>query len=212
MRRNGRLAGMVGSVFALYFCILFPGDVRGGEGSGSISPDTFDCGTIALYQLLRFESRPVGLGQVQDRLPRPGERGHSMRQLRDAARSFGLRLEGVRLQGGDHAPDRPMVAFVKRKAHGHFIAVRPVGHTGRLVQVLDSASEPVLLDAVDLYHSPGWTGLALIPSRTRGAVHLAFIILVSLVVTGLLWILLRLFNLGGKSLKTSTAQSLDSPP
>lgn len=45
------------------------------------------------------------------------------------------------------------------------MVVRPVGHTGKLVQVLEANTIPVIVDAKDLFSSPEWTGLALVPSR-----------------------------------------------
>jgi hypothetical protein len=55
--------------------------------------------------------------------------------------------------------------FLARGRHGHYVVLRPVGHTGKLVQVLDPNEEPVVLDAARLYASPEWTGLALVPAR-----------------------------------------------
>jgi hypothetical protein len=85
--------------------------------------------------------------------------------LQDAGRRFGVRCVGIVERGGERAPDGPRLAFVKRGEHGHFLALRPVGHTGRLVQVIDAGREPAILDAGRLYASPEWTGLVLAPSR-----------------------------------------------
>ena len=57
--------------------------------------------------------------------------------------------------------------FLKSGPEGHFIVVRPVGHTGRLVQVLDGELNPNVGDAEWLFASPSWTGLALVPHRTN---------------------------------------------
>lgn len=93
-----------------------------------------------------------------------------MKDLRDAARACGLKLIGVHLEKNSDAIDRSMLVFSRRGTHGHFVVIRPVGHTGKLVQVIDSARGSELVDKADLVTSPDWTGLALIPSQ-RGWPH-----------------------------------------
>jgi hypothetical protein len=44
--------------------------------------------------------------------------------------------------------------------------IRPVGHSGKLVQVLDPNRDPEVLDADRLERSRSWTGLALVPRRS----------------------------------------------
>ena len=70
------------------------------------------------------------------------------------------------LARGDRAPDRPAIAFLERDGHGHYAVVRPVGHSGKLVQIIDAAEgDPIVMDATDLYALRQWTGLALVPRR-----------------------------------------------
>jgi ABC-type bacteriocin/lantibiotic exporter with double-glycine peptidase domain len=126
---------------------------------------TYDCGTLALYNLLRLEGHPTDLATLESRLSSPSPRGHSMQQLRDAARSFGLDLIGVRLSKRHGSLDRPALVFLKEGHHGHFLVIRPIGQTGKLIQMLDSNRMPDVVDAADLFASPRWTGLALIPDR-----------------------------------------------
>ncbi len=45
--------------------------------------------------------------------------------------------------------------------------IRPVGHTGLLIQMLDGDRTPMVLDVEQLFGSPLWTGFALIPRRTN---------------------------------------------
>ena len=54
---------------------------------------------------------------------------------------------------------------MKRTQHGHFLVIRPVGHTGKLVQIVDSLQSPEVIDKSVLLASPEWTGLALVPGR-----------------------------------------------
>lgn len=126
----------------------------------------YDCGTRSLYAILRLEGRSCDLTALSASLPSPAPLdGYSLLQLREAARRCGLDSMGVALKRSESACDRPILAYVKRNGHGHFLVVRPVGHTGRLVQVIDGYRPPEVLDAADLYASPEWTGLALIPTR-----------------------------------------------
>ncbi len=88
-----------------------------------------------------------------------------MADLRDAARAHGLVLTGVTLRRDGAAPDRPALVFMKREGHGHFLIIRPVGHSGRLVQIIDTIGDPSITDAAELYATPQWTGIALVPTR-----------------------------------------------
>ena len=124
-----------------------------------------DCGLIALHTLLALEERPTSMKSLRSRLPASRPQGYSMAEIQDASQHFGLTLKGVRLPRSDRAPYLPSIVYVEREDHGHFLVVRPVGHSGNLVQVIDSTGDPVVLDAVDLYASNQWTGLALLPVR-----------------------------------------------
>lgn len=128
------------------------------------SPPVGDCGSRALYCLLALEGKPTSPEQIRLSLPPLPERGHSMKELRDAGRAFGLRLVGTRLSGSSWRIDRPMIVFLSREGHGHFIVARPVGHTGHLVQVIDPSGPTTVLDATALFDRLDWTGLALVPS------------------------------------------------
>lgn len=136
--------------------------------------EALDCGTQALYAMLRLERGEVDVDAVRASLPARPPSGYTMRHLRDAASARGLTLVGVKLPSGDRAPDRPALAFLKVAPHGHYVVLRPVGQSGRLVQVIDSAKRhPEVLDADLLYRSPSWTGLALVPRRPNWPLRLA---------------------------------------
>ena len=128
-------------------------------------PAAYDCGTLSLYTLLHLEGRSISLPQIECELPTPSPAGHSMKALREAAGALGLDLVGVRLPESRNASDRPALVFLDRAPHGHFVVVRPVGHSSTLVQMLDAHQPPIVIDAADLYASPDWTGLALMPTR-----------------------------------------------
>ncbi len=133
-----------------------------------VASSQVDCGPAALHTLLSVEGRSVGFTKVAARLPhRRG--GHSMKELRDVAWSFGLNLEGRHIGKDIRAIDRPMLAFIKDDRLRHFLVIRPVGHTGSLVQVIDSNEPPQIMDKADLVASNQWTGVVLAPKRTSWA-------------------------------------------
>lgn len=124
-----------------------------------------DRGTAALYYLLNVEGRPRTLDEVRAALPACDDRGYSSRELADSAGSLGLEVAGGRSLDLEKAPDRPIIAFIKRPEHGHDVLLRPVGHTGRLVRVLDGREAPEVLDMAAFRAEQGWTGLCLVPER-----------------------------------------------
>ena len=132
--------------------------------------DSWDCGAVALYHLLHLTGRSADLNELRSVTRTPGAEGHSFRELRQAARHFGLPLVAVVLPKRRSAIQGPVLLFVKMGREGHYLVVRPVGHTGHLVQVLDGARPPDVIDVERLFDSPSWTGLALVP---RGSNHLA---------------------------------------
>lgn len=133
-----------------------------------------DCGVIALYLLLGLEDRPRPLGSITSILPPSTPSGYSMEELREASSAFGLRLAGRRFDGS-HAMDRPWIVHLKRSGHGHFLVVRPVGHSGKLVQVIDPPSLPEVVDVDALLARSDWTGLGLTPERLPWAVLLSWL-------------------------------------
>jgi ABC-type bacteriocin/lantibiotic exporter with double-glycine peptidase domain len=155
--------------------------------------ETYDCGTLALYTLLQLEGKQTTLRSVERSLPATPAHGYSMKQLRDAAGHFGLGLVGVRMGGKAKVPSRPFIAFLKRGEHGHFLVVRPLGHTGKMVQVLDAASEPQVLDAADFFGSSEWSGIALISTDAHWSVRIGVSCLVlSLMTSGAFYLKYRI--------------------
>jgi hypothetical protein len=132
-----------------------------------------DCGARALYTLIRFEGKPITFSWLMGVLGRPTPDGYSMEDLRRAASICGVSLIGVQLPTTGGPPDRPALAYLRVGLHGHYLSLRPVGHTGSLVQVVDPNHNPYVLDASRLYSSTGWTGIVLIPERPNWMVRIA---------------------------------------
>ena len=146
-----------------------------------------DCGTMALGALLMLEGRPVAPEALLARVGPSSPEGPSLKQLRDAARVFGLSLRGVRLNDDERAIDRPMIVFLKRPRHGHFQVIRPVGHTGKLAQVIDSNTLPNVVESA-CYSAPEWTGIALVPDRRPGwPVRILLGLIAGTALTGVGW-------------------------
>lgn len=105
-----------------------------------------DCGTLSLYNLLRLENVGIELSRIEAHLPARSAGEHSMKDVLNAAKALGIKLKGVTLRKEVKAIDQTMIVFLKRGEHGHFLVIRPVGHTGKLVQVIDSAEPPDVID------------------------------------------------------------------
>jgi hypothetical protein len=125
----------------------------------------WECGAVSLYHLLRVEQTQVEFPRLQEILGPADASGYSFHDIQKAAGKFGVRLDAVLLDNHRSGLQRPLILFTKQGDEGHFIVVRPVGHTGSLVQVLDGDREPVAIDADRLIASRAWTGLALVPRR-----------------------------------------------
>lgn len=122
-----------------------------------------DCGVSALYLLLLDSGRNEPLARVLEAMPRAHQRGHSLAELRSAASTLGLALDGYRLTKSDFPLPDPVLADLRSGNEGHFVVLRPVGTTGTAVQVLDFPKEPIVVDYDQLTSSPSWTGMVLKP-------------------------------------------------
>ena len=152
----------------------------------------FDCGTLSLYILLRLEGKTTDLGQITSHLPPVPASGYSMKELRDAAHEAGLDLTGVKLKNVGRLDDGPSILYLNKEGHGHFVVIRPVGHTGNMIQMFDSARYPTLLEIDTLRNSQEWTGLALIkPARSRFVLYFATAVLTCLMALRFLLIMKR---------------------
>lgn len=170
--------------------LVVPLGVAIGDDRGAVGADAVvDCGTISLGVLLSLEGHPIEPDLLLARLRPSSPAGPSLQELRDAAAAHGLALRGVRLNREERAIDRPMIVFLQRDGHGHFQVVRPVGHTGKLAQVIDPNQPPMVVDKAALFAMPDWTGMALIPERRPGwLVRIGWGAIAGGAVGGLLWI------------------------
>lgn len=143
----------------------------GGTVSGGREPDVpldrYDCGVVALCTLLRLEGIPARLEDVSARLPKASSAGYSMAELRDAAQKYGVHLVGVKLSPELGRLDRPALVHRDQGEHGHFCVIRPVGHSGTMLQLIDSIGPAQIVNADSLSKSSTWTGMALVTVRRQ---------------------------------------------
>ena len=159
------------------------------------------CGIEALYVLCRLENFPADLATVQKLFESPHPAGHSIPGIAAAARCLGLNVHGMRLKTGPRKLDRPALVFIERGTHGHFVVVRPVGHTGTLVQVIDAHNSVEVLDYTTLTRQPGWTGYGLVPSRNNTFMRLTLSgALLIIILVSLFWFLSRILNRSSRKL------------
>ncbi len=173
---NGRRRLLIG-LLLINVAGFLPASSDEAEDPMRSAPADIDCGLASLYLLLRLEGHSVSLSPLAAQLPpRPAE-GYSMKDLRDAARLIGLRLNGIRLLPEKPFPRSNSLAFVNRDGHGHFLVIRSVGHSGKLVQVFDGFGGPVVMDWVNLRKSSEWTGLVLLPDATNWRTRIGVIVI-----------------------------------
>ncbi len=152
------------------------------ETTQAPDPDRADagCGPQTLYMLLRLQDRAVSMHEVRRALgPGRGAHGHSLGGLAKGSAGFGIPLDAVRLPRNERTITTAAIAFLKRNGVGHYVIVRPAGHSGTLIQVVDPADgQPAVVDYRDLVELPGWTGFALVPKSHDGqAIRVALSIL-----------------------------------
>jgi hypothetical protein len=152
---------------------LIQGHAEASADPNARSEQANDCGVRALYLLADLEGSRYTLSEIQNALGEIPARGFSMEDLRDAALRLGLKLEGAKLRDDIRSIDRPMIVLARRGEHYHYVVVRPVGSTGRLAQILDSAWNPEILPIEEMLASSDWTGLALIPERPNWPARIA---------------------------------------
>ncbi len=130
--------------------------------------DPPDCGTNALFLLMKLTGVETGLDDIKAALPAPRELGYSMLELQSAARRCGLNLVGVRFGPGNVPLSGPAIAHRPghKPASGHFVVLRPVGSNNTVVQVIDPPYAPRIIDYVALFGGKGRPVMILRP-RTR---------------------------------------------
>jgi len=156
---TARAAALAAALLGLGL-LLAAGRAPGRAESADATPD---CGVMALYNLLNVSGRSASLEDVLAASPASGGDGRSMLELKRTASRLGLELVGRLVEDRRTAPTSPWIAYIDDEQHGHYLVVRPVGHTGRLIQVLDGLAPPRVVDAADYFSRPGWTGLVLVP-------------------------------------------------
>ncbi len=128
----------------------------------------YDCGTLALFNLLKLENRQVRFDEVISSLPQLKPQGFSLLELREAASKHGLTLSGIKLDSPRFLTG-PLLAHLRSKESNHFVVVRPVGTDRRFVQILDGLQPSRVVEAGHLLASSDWTGRVLIVDRPWSA-------------------------------------------
>ena len=157
---SGKASRLLASLSVLFLC-------SSARAGAEPAPVGLDCGSASLLVLHHVQGLSTDIRAIKRALPKIPDRGYTMLDLQSASSRIGLPLKGVELKKVHGAIDRPMLLFMARKEHGHFLVIRPVGHSGKLVQTIDWMADSDVFDQSELFASPGWTGLALVPSDSR---------------------------------------------
>ena len=126
------------------------------------SSDEKQCGVNALYIVAKLYDIPCDLESLSTQFPPGNPEGYSMQDVQTAASKIGIRLEGVKCNKEAFPQNKIAIVRVTHEQSGHFIVVRPIGTTGKMVQVLDPLAEPYVIDVERLTNSEGWTGHLLV--------------------------------------------------
>jgi len=156
---------------------LVLGSALAATATGPVRSYQFDCGVNSLLVLGELEGRPLDVPCLFNALPPRNPAGYSMAELIAASGRVGLPLEGIRLTGEDLSIQEPALFYLEGKPDGHFAVLRPVGVTGKMVQVIDPPFPPRVLDYRQLKAVPGWTGRVLVrrePWYRRSWIPLSF--------------------------------------
>ncbi|WP_165071196.1 cysteine peptidase family C39 domain-containing protein [Paludisphaera rhizosphaerae] len=130
-------------------------------------PENWGCGAQSLYQLFKCVAINISPEQILPLLPPANPQGHSLGDLQRVAKQLGLTLEALDYPIKSFRVESPIIMFFRIGSEGHFVVVRPVGHTGKLVQVLDGDRSPTVINCDDLTRLSSWTGLALVPQSNN---------------------------------------------
>jgi ABC-type bacteriocin/lantibiotic exporter with double-glycine peptidase domain len=131
----------------------------GRRARGSIPLNTqlsaSDCGAACLSMVLGYYGRPTSLDTLRSRLGGTAQ-GVNARQLTDAARQFGLRCRGVKLDlpGLQYAPRGTILHWEMN----HFVVLDRVDRRG--ARIIDPGAGPRRISNQDL--AERWTGVALL--------------------------------------------------
>jgi hypothetical protein len=133
------------------------------------------CGAKALALFLEVEHRRVPASFFEQSWA-SSTSGASMYQLQRVAAANGVKLVGVHLAPRGGGIDRTTIVYLRYGPHGHYAVVRPVGQSGKLLQVLDPSGSPRIIDRERLFAAPEWTGLALVLVRPNWPARIAWAI------------------------------------
>lgn len=178
MNRNPLFIVIVGLCHA---AIAYSAPNGNHDRQDDVNEPVFDCGVLSLYNLMRLEGHNTGLKSLDAALS--SKTNCSLQDLRHAASKISITLTGVSIPKSSMTPDRPFLAFINRGRHGHFVVIRPVGHTGKLVQVLDPNTNPVVVDYSTIVSSANWSGYALVPQRLSDYLSSLFLVIYAIVGT-----------------------------
>jgi ABC-type bacteriocin/lantibiotic exporter with double-glycine peptidase domain len=129
----------------------------------SESHDT-DCGIRALFLMLQTQKLDISIDELRSQLPKPSSQGYSIGEMRKASRQLGLSLIAEQIELPKQKMNQPAIVYLQRPNEGHFIFIRPVGETGRMIQVLEYPFAPKVMDLDYFVTHSGWKGIALFPA------------------------------------------------
>lgn len=120
------------------------------------------CGATALFLLLQDAGTDVRLVDIEAMLPAPdGSAG--IQEIAAAATRLGKPLIPRRMTSAGGRCDVPFIILLEPLGGDrHFVVVKPLSNTTS-VQILDGQTYPRVVSWSELFASPVWKGVALVP-------------------------------------------------
>lgn len=118
-----------------------------------------------MYIFLKISKYEYSLDTVKNSLPANSPDGYSMQDLCVTGNKLGLDLAGVKITDDAFVFEEPSIVLLKGGKNGYYVVVRPIGRSGKLIQIIDPAGSIEVVEWRALRKSSYWTGLALMPRR-----------------------------------------------
>jgi len=149
-------------IYGALFAALNPIAVIAGA-----EPPEPSCGAMCILVLARLQESTVDLPAIQAELGPPSFAGHSIKQMASALEALGMPCSAVSVLPSDWPIQGMGIFHTQNGERGHYVVVRPVGHSGQLAQVLDPTGSVLVEDYEALAQAPGWTGSCLLIHSPR---------------------------------------------
>jgi hypothetical protein len=140
------------------------------------------CAIPALYHFLNHSniSNQITASEVMTAFPPQPKEGYSMDDLVTVAKKFNVELEGYTMRNPPAIISDPIILYTKG-THGHYLALLPVGTSGKNVILIDGYKYPRSMSVTQVIKQYGWSGKYIQNKANSNSVFFIFCLVVSIV-------------------------------